>query len=228
MLLIPACFFSFIALLHHADSSSLIHGSSLVQSSSASSYYFGVLSLQLHAFTSSPHHTFTPSSLQHLWRQSRSDQPSLAPVFLVFFFLSHHGICIPVSLSFFIHIRFFSVSHFGDRLVPLFFLFIFIFSQVSSLAGIISTASSASVHCRSSHLVSSHLISSLSHIIFSRLRLSCSVASVSNPAQHTVSSATKANCGKVIHFKSETWKSYLATFSKRRRISVRWNTSQFR
>ena len=44
---------------------------------------------------------------------------------------------------------------FDDRLVPLFLLFIFIFFQVSSLAEIISTSSSASVHCRSSHLLSS-------------------------------------------------------------------------
>ena len=162
---IPAYFFSFIALLHHADSSSLIHGSSLDQSSSSSSYSFGVLSLQLLAFTSSSHHTFTPSSLQHIWRQSLSDQPSLAPVFLVFFFLSHHGYVFLSSLSFFIHIRFFSVSHFDDRLVPLFFIFIFIFSQVSSLSGIISTASYASVHCGAPHLVSYHLISSSSHLI---------------------------------------------------------------
>ena len=129
MLLIPACFFSFTALLRHADSSRS-HGFSLVQSSSASSCSFSVLSL--HAFTSSPHHTFKPSSLQHLWRQSRCDQPSLA-LCSWGSSLSQHGICIPVSLSFFIHIRFFSFSDFGDRLVPLFFLFIFIFSQVSSL-----------------------------------------------------------------------------------------------
>ena len=61
------------------------------------------------------------------------------------------------------------VSHFEARLVPLFFLFILLFSQVSSLAGIISTASYESVHCRSSHLVAFHLISSSSHLISSSL-----------------------------------------------------------
>ena len=146
----------------------------------------------LFSFTLSLHLLITPSHHLHY----NTFGVSLGPINRLLLLcswcssLSHHGICIPVSLSFFIHIRFFSVSHFGDRLVPLFFLFIFIFSQVSSLAGIISTASSASVHCRSSHLVSSHLISSSSHLIFSHLRLSCSVASVSTPAQHTVISAT--------------------------------------
>ena len=54
--------------------------------------------------------------------------------------------------------------------------------QVSSRAGIISTASSASVHCRSSHLVSSHLEFISSHLLSSQCELFRGLRFHSSPA----------------------------------------------